>query len=236
LSLRTLQFGAYVVLQKFVLSVPQISTFSDSQQNSLTETLANQFSIDITRINITQPPNDEYVNKNGQLIFSISNSNDTSDAEPASLVYNITQIFSDKTALKNFFSSANITPVDVLLNTLTFNESVGTAKGCYAQDGSGLFNLLINSNVNCYPSSPNGTTYNNISSYYTNSPNNDETSAISVSTGIIIAVVVAIFSSVVILFAILMIIPGTRYAIFPKLKIRHQIKERINQSEMKEKN
>jgi len=222
---------SFVELQKFVLTIPQTSTISDSQQNALIAALSNNFSIDPSRINVTQPPNTELVNKNGQLIFSLSSSNDTSEAETSSLIFNITQMFSNSTVLKNFLSSTSINTPGVVIKTLTFNETVGTLNGCYATDGGGGLSLLLDvTDVTC--ANNKNTDINSGSSSYSG-PSDSSVSSSSISVSTIVAVVVAIFSSVVIVVVIFMIIPGTRYAIFPKLKVRHQIKQRIKNDDTK---
>jgi len=162
------------------------------------------------------------------------------------------------------------------LNTLTFNETVGTQSGCYAQNSEGLFSLFLDNTVDCSPkpmiqsttSNLPSTSSNNIPTSTSNIPtstsniptstntdtdlssltstvnmtnidsmtttssqtnpinSNDSQGVGLTSTTLIIGVAIGIFASAIITVVILMIIPGTRNAIFVSQNIRNEIKER----------
>jgi len=156
----------------------------------------------------------------------------------------------DQTKLASVFSGTNISSDDIKLNTLTFNETVGTQSGCYVKDPvTSFFSLLIGNDVECTSSSNTATSNNNpqtttdslsttTAPASTNSSNpaqnlnNNNSNTGTSLTEIFIGVGVGIFASIVIMGAILVIIPGTRHAIFPTQKIREDIKKRLNDSQM----
>jgi len=117
---------------------------------------------------------------------------------------------------------------------LTFNETVGTTPGCYVKDpDSSLLNfLVIGNNLQC--TSSNTPVQNGTGNTPQNLTNNNGSESNFLAT-LIIAVVIGVFSTLVIVVAILMIIPGTRNAIFPRSKTRNRIKKRIKDQEKKKK-
>jgi len=131
------------------------------------------------------------------------------------LIYNISQSFQNYTKLTNFLSSANIIGDGAKIKTLTFNETVGTVTGCYMKNADGkLTSLILGSTTSCIHNDS-----------ITTSLKDD------VSSSLAIGVAIGVLSSVVIVIAILMIIPGTRNAIFPKRAIRKDIKKRTENQE-----
>jgi len=203
--------------QKLVLTNSQQSTFSSPDIDSMKNNLASIYSINASRVNITQRPNDEYENINGELIFSISsNSYDPTEEQHSSIIYNFTQSFQNEDPkLKQLFANTTLNKNDFAINTLTFNETVGKKSGCFMKDDSGnLLSLLLGNVDNCTPNS---------------SLIDDNSSQSMTLAPIIIGVVIGIFASILLTIAILMIIPGTRNAIFPRLKIRESIKKKIEE-------
>jgi len=225
-------------LQKFVITASQVSTFSDSQQQLLQSHLAALADIDPSRINVTQSPNDQLQNIDGQLIVTISNPTDINEDSSAQVLYNFSQTFNPNTNyLQNFLSNSSIDANGVTVNYLTYNETVGTTKGCYMKQSDGtLLTLLLGSNSPCTPTNTAPTPSNTAST----SPNitNSQTlnpilqpPASQSLIPIIIAAVLAVFGSVILIMVIMMAIPGVRRAVFPKEKIRRTIKKRIESVE-----
>jgi len=221
--------------QKLSLSFPQLTSFNNTQILNLRQNLAALSSIDISRVNVTQRPNDENKIKNGELVISIAKANGTDETEHSSVLYNFVSNYSDTQTLKNFLSNASINANDVNINTLTFNETVGTTKGCTLPPVGGLFTLLVGSLSNCTPTTntPTNTlttnTINTTTSTSTSTSGGSSSQAQDFSTTIlplIIGITCGVIVSVIITVAIIMIIPGTRKAIFPTQKIRSSIKKK----------
>jgi len=210
-------------VQKFVVSVPQVSTFSATDLNALQQNLAALSNIDPSRINITQRPNDENQNKDGEIIVSISKSNGTGP-EHSAVIYNLSQSFNqNQTNLQNVFSGTNINSNQVKINTLTFNETVGTTSGCFkSQDPSSLGLLFLGNQIDCTPIVSNNNLKTNQTQSLINN-NSDNTNSIPISTMIII-VGIGMIVTVIIVVVILMALPGTRHIIFPSQKIRGNLK------------
>jgi len=210
--------------QKFVIQVPEISTFSESEKDTLKSKIAEISNINLDRVNVTDRPNEEYKNKDGELIISIDKTS-SSEAEHSDVLYSFTQLFSNSSTLKNFLNDANILAKDARLKTLTFNETVGTIKGCFKEDNSGLVILALGSNDDCYKNpqitstSITDTNTGNTDTGATTSPNKIDNTPETSLVPVYIAVVVGIFGSIILMTIILMIIPGTRNAIFKKQNI-----------------
>jgi len=204
--------------QKFVITVPQISSFTASQTEALQANLAAAANVDPSRLNITQRPNDQNQNKDGDIIVSISKASDLqTEEEHSSIIYNLTQTFNSGNALKNFLSNSNINATSPTIKTLTFNETVGTTKGCYAPSPQGVSTLLFGSNVVCYTVTYNGTMKELISQ------DSNDNGGVNPLTPVIIGVVIGVAASIILVVALLMAIPGTRRAIFPSMKVRDKI-------------
>jgi len=184
-----------------VITTPQISQFSPSLTASLRTSLSQIYSINISRINITQKPNDEYQNVDGELILSISQSTGT-EPEHSAIIYNLTQEFQNTDKLNNYLAGSNLTVKTPSIKTLTFNETVGSVTGCYKNQGSSLA-LLFGTIDSCIKNQ--GSSSNNIG---TASP----------TVGIVVGVVIAVIASVVIMSGIAMLIPSVRKKIFVAVK------------------
>jgi len=166
----------------------------------LIQNFANSLNIDESRINITQRPNEENKNREGELIISISKTTGT-EMEHASAIYEISHILEDKPKVDGLFLNTNINPAGAKSKILTFNETVGTTPGCFIKDSSASIGaLFIGKNDQCNPLSSNNIVGD---------------SPMSNLSMLIIGVVIGVIASVVIVAAILISIPGTRKIIFP---------------------
>jgi len=225
-----------LTFKNFVFTTPGISTFSNSQIQALQNNLITLSNVDPSRVNVTQRPNTDYQNSDGEIIVSISKSSAENEQQHSTIVQQFFQNYTNNLSnyRSNFFSNTGINGNEVQLKTLTFNETVGTKTGCY--DTAGLL-LLLGNVQTCTPNNQYGSVTSQSGSVTSQSgtanyQNSDQTLGSSSYIPIAIGVVIGIFSSVIIVVAILMIIPGTRYAIFPKLKVRNQIKQKIKESNL----
>jgi len=199
--------------QKFLLTVSQTPSFTDSQLYNLQLNIAMYYNLDTSRVNITQRQTN--ANTDGEIVVSISKSNGTGP-EHSSIVYNFTQLMNQNISkLLDFLSNTNINNNSVKLNTLTFNETVGTSQGCYVKDPSSIENLFIGPNTQCYSSQTTNST--NSQNPISQNPINDSPNPeINVITTITIGVVIGMVAAIILVIGILMLIPGTRRAIFAK--------------------
>jgi len=206
--------------QKFILSISQIPNFSSEQLTTLQQNIATVYNISVSRVNITQRPNSQNQNTDGQIIISILKSNDSTELQHSAIVYNFTQMVTqDPSKFSTFLMNTNISSTSVKLNTLTFNETVGTQPGCFKKDPTNLSaELLLGLDADCSPPSSSSNPISQI----------DQT---SVTTQIFIGVIIGVLSSIVITVAILIIIPGTRNAIFPFASINKDKKKPIINSQ-----
>jgi len=172
------------------------------------------YNLDTSRVNVTQRQTN--ANTDGEIVVSISKSNGTGP-EHSSIVYNFTQLMNQNISkLSDFLSNTNINNNSVKLNTLTFNETVGTNQGCYVKDpSSSIENLFIGPNNQCYSSQTTNST-NSQNPISQNPINDSPNSEISVIGTIAIGAVIGMVAAVIIVTILLMAIPGTRKAIFAK--------------------
>jgi len=177
--------------QKFMLIDPSQYSFSTSQIETILLNFAQIANINPSRINITQRPNEINQIKDGELIFSITNSTGTEPAH-STVIYN----FSKNKNLKALFANTNINFDEVTMEILTFNETVGTKSGCFMKGINGNSSLVLGNIVNCYTSST------------SNQP------IFSDISPVLIGVVVGIVSTIIIISVILLLIPRIRAGLF----------------------
>jgi len=182
--------------QKITITLNTIDGISQDNIDNLSKNIANIYQVNISRVNITTRDNEE-INQNDELIVSFSNASDSSEISHSSLVYNFSNL--DQSQLLSTLQSSGISTNDVKVSALTFNESVGTERGCTQQDNNGVFSLYFGDLNNCIQNGSN---------------------SIPITTTISIAVVIGAFSVIIIMVGILMAIPATRNAIFPTKKVR----------------
>jgi len=192
-----------VEYQKFILTLIQNPSLSQDQMDILLQNFANLYDIEASSVNITQRPNAGNINQDSDLIFSIGSGTGT---DPSSIIYNFTQLMNQNPSkLSALFTNTNIntkigTSYNVQYKPLTFNETVGTTQGCFKKSDSSTLNLFIGTSEDCSP---------------VTSDSSELTDSI---TPTIIAAAIGVGVSIIIIIALLLIIPGTRNAIFKKSK------------------
>jgi len=195
--------------QKVVLTALQTPSFSSAQLDNLKQNFVTVLNISSSRVNITQRPNDENINTDGDIVVSVLKGNGT-EPEHSSIIYNFTSMISQNTStISEFITNTNLSQASLKLTTLTFNETVGTNQGCFKTDPQTLLvNLYVNPNIDCSPktSSPLSET-NNPSDYVTTT---------------IIIVGIGVATTLIIVIVIILVVPVIKNSIFPNAKNRQE--------------
>jgi len=203
-----------VDFQKVTFTTPGIYSYSISQLNTVKNNFISLLSVDSQRVFINQSTNSENQSEDGEIILSVSKSSGT-EPEHSSIIYNFTQLWNNPTTKLSLFSNSSINGDETSVETLTFNETVGTKPGCYVTNSSGI-SLLIGNSVSC-------------SLEVKTNPQNSNGDMI---VPIIISVAIGALASIVIVIVISLLIPGIRRAIFPKNSStgKLELKERVHQN------
>jgi len=144
-----IQTCASIGFQKSIISISTLNptNISLSQQLSLQSGFSSYFSnVEPGRINVTVNSNDDNTSHN--ILLTIFNNG---TIPSSSLVYNLTKTFQeDSSPITRIIVNSNITYSSISHTTLTFNETVGTKRGCYNEDeiGSDTFSVIFGNN-NC---------------------------------------------------------------------------------------
>jgi len=111
--------------QKIKLTLTNSGNISDSQIQSLVSSLSKYANIIPSRINITTQSSNQP--NSTDLIVSISNGDLITHS---SVIYNLT----NSQPFASLLDDAKINTENLEVNTLTFNETVGTDTGCYTRN------------------------------------------------------------------------------------------------------
>jgi hypothetical protein len=112
--------------QKFVLTLTSgAMNITFEQQQLLQQQLIYTAGLQPGSINVDVSSNPTNQNFDHQIVVTIN------DNASGSLIHNLTQIYNkDSTKLSELLNGSNITHSSVDIKTLTFNETVGTQRGC----------------------------------------------------------------------------------------------------------
>jgi len=152
----------------------------------------------------------------------------------ASLVYNLTKLYnSDTTKISSLLGGANIDYTSAKIKTLTFNESVGTNRGCVkkSENSPGQLTFLFGE-AECQPSTPITTNTgipNTNSSDQQPLASNPDNSSMTMIPYLLVFSIVALVGVIVAL--TIMLVKPLRKLVFPNEEKTKQKMKRRKQTE-----
>jgi len=131
-------------VQKITLSLTTSPmNITTQQQQTLASNLVESAGVEAGIINVSVSTSTNTY-QNHEIVVSVYDNSTTSSA---AVIYNLTKLYtSDPTTIPNLLTKSNINYSSVSVQTLTFNETVGTQRGCIKNVSNSLIALYGDNN------------------------------------------------------------------------------------------